>query len=167
MIIHTVSFRVVLPFVTNILLKEKVGEKETMFQPIFRNGMFLHYSATYKKIRFIFNPSLYRQHILIECEVDNIIGDSNVSENDLKKFEEQFSKIVQEFFINNFIIIIPKFQLFRIDYKYDICFQNDQEIGVFFEIISKAKDRCYNLNKVRPNTEEKTSLYYRPDRKNR
>lgn len=162
MIIHTVSFRIELPFDINLALMRKVRKSETMFTPIFRNGRFMHYSATYKEIRFIFNPAKYKQHIIIESEVDKIIGESNVIEDDLKKFEEQFSKIVQEFFKKNFPIIILKYPLFRIDYKYDIRFQNDQEMNIFYEIIGKAKDRCYNLNKIKLKNKDTSSLYYRP-----
>lgn len=165
MIIHTVSFRIELSFDDNLALIRKIKKSETMFFPIYRNGKFVHYSTNFKGIRFIFNPLKYRQHLLIECEVDKIIGMSNVIEDDLNKFEEQFSKIVNEFFEMNFPIIILKFPLFRIDYKFDIRFQNDQEIKIFYEIISKAKDRCFNLNKIKPNKEDKTSLYYRPNGK--
>lgn len=162
MIIHTVSFRIKLDFDDNLALVRKIRKSETMFTPIFRNGKFIQYSVAYKGIRFIFNPSKYRQHIIIESEVDKIIGESNVIEDDLKKFEEQFSQIVKEFFEINFPITILKYPLFRIDYKYDIRFQSDQEISIFYEIISKAKDRCYNLNKIKAKSEDKPSLYYRP-----
>lgn len=165
MIIHTVSFRIELPFEINLALMRKVRKSETMFIPMFRNGRFIQYSVTYKEIRFIFNPTKYKHHLLIECEVDKIIGESNVIEDDLNKFEEQFSEIVNEFFEKNFPIIISKYPLFRIDYKYDIRFKNDQEINIFYEIISKAKDRCYNLNKVKINNNDNHFLYYRPNGK--
>lgn len=162
MIIHTVSFRIELPFDINLALMRKVRKSETMFKAQYRNGKFIQYSASYRTVRFHFNPSKYKHHLIIECEVDKIMGDSNVIEDDLAKFEEQFTKIVQEFFKMNFPITILKYPLFRIDYKYDVRFQNDQEIDIFYEIISKAKDRCYNLKKIKPNSEDKTSLYYRP-----
>ena len=165
MIIHTVSFRIELPFDINLALMRKVRKSETMFTPMFRNGRFIQYSATYKEIRFIFNPTKYKHHLIIECEVDKIIGESNVIEDDLNKFEDQFSEIVKEFFKMNFPIIISKYPLFRIDYKYDIRFRNDQEINIFYEIISKAKDRCYNLNKIKIGNSNNHFLYYRPSGK--
>lgn len=165
MIIHTVSFRIELPFGVNFALRQKVMNSKTMFIPKFKNGKFIQYSATYKAVRFIFNPTKYKHHLIIECEVDNIIGESNVIEDDLNKFEEQLSKIVQEFLEKNFPINILKYPLFRIDYKYDIQLSNTQEMSIFYDIIRKAKDRCYNLNKIEQSPNGNTSLYYRPSGK--
>lgn len=165
MIIHTVSFRIQLAYEYNFELRRRIRNSQTMFKPLYRNNKFIHYLSIYKDVRFIFDPTKYKHHLIIESEVDKIIGESNVIEDDLIKFEEQFSKIVQEFLKMNFPITILEYPLFRIDYKYDIRFQNDQEIAIFYEIISKAKDRCYNLNKIKPDNEDKTSLYYRPSGK--
>lgn len=165
MIIHTVSFRIKLDYDDNFALRKRILTSQTPFFPRYVNGKFIHYSSTYKGVRFIFDPKKYKHHLIIESEVDKIIGESNVIEDDLNKFEKQFSNIVQEFLKMNFPIIIIKYPLFRIDYKYDIQFKNDEEIAIFYEIIRKAKDRCYNLNKVRPNNVDKTSLYYRPSGK--
>lgn len=165
MIIHTVSFRIVLSYEDNLVLRQKVRNFETMFVPRFKNGKFVHYSANYKNLRFIFNPDKYKQHLIIECEVDKIFGEAQVLEEDLNKFEKVFSKIVQEFLEMNFPIIILKYPLFRIDYKYDFRLQNDQEVNIFFEIISKVKDRYCNLKRISPNDKDKSSLYFRPEGK--
>lgn len=165
MIIHTVSFRIQLAYEDNFELRRRIRNSQTMFKPLYRNNRFIHYSSIYKDVRFIFDPTKYKHHLIIESEVDKIIGESNVIEDDLIKFEEQFSKIVQEFLEINFPVIITAYPLFRIDYKYDIRFQNDLEIAIFYEIISKAKDRCHNLNKIKPDDKDKTSLYYRPSDK--
>lgn len=162
MIIHTVSFRIELGFDDNLALMRKVKESKTMFKAKYKNGRFIQYSASYGNIRLNFNPSKYKHHLIIECEVNKIIGESYVVEKDLDKFEKKFTKIVQEFFLINFPIFISEYPLFRIDYKYDVRFQNDQELHIFYEIISKVKDRCYNLNRIKPDDEDKTSLYYRP-----
>lgn len=165
MIIHTVSFRIKLDYEDNFAFRGRIRNSQTMFIPRYVDNKFSHYSSTYKDVRFIFDPKKYKHNLLIECEVDKIIGESNVIEDDLIKFEEQFSRIVQEFLKMNFPIIITKYPLFRIDYKYDIRFQNDLEIAIFYEIISKTKDRCHNLNKIKPDDKDKTSLYYRPNDK--
>ena len=42
-IIHTVSFRIELPFGVNFALRQKVMNSKTMFIPKFKNGKFIQY----------------------------------------------------------------------------------------------------------------------------
>ena len=165
MIIHTVSFRIVLNYEDNSKLLQKIKDSKTSFRPLYKNGRFVHYIAVFKNIRFNFNPYKFRQHLIIECEADKIVGTSNVIEEDLERFEIRFSELVQEFLKNNFPIFIRRYPLFRIDYKYDIQFKDDLEIEIFYEIIKRVKDRCFNLNKISPNNFNYSSLYYRPQGK--
>lgn len=162
---HTISFRIVLGYHYSLALIKKIQLGKTSFKPKYYNGEFVQYSATYKNVRFNFNPKKHRWHIIIEGETEKILNKSRVTVQDLDIFEETLQKIVEEFFNMNFPIKISKYPLFRIDYKYDVCLKNEREIEIFYEIISKTKNKYNNLKKIRPNEEDKTSMYYRPEGK--
>lgn len=164
--IHTVSLKIFLGAYLSYCLKQAIILNKTMFAPKYQNGVFVQYSAEYKNVRFNFNPRKYIWQIKVECEADEVLNKNTITINDLENFEEKISNIIKEFFnINNFSLPIKEFTLFRIDYKYDFYFQNEEELLIFFEIISKAKNRYNNLIKIKPNNTDISSLYYRPEGK--